>query len=90
MADIRVNSEGLYQFGKNLLDMANALSNNYSRVKAQTQTVNESWQDSENARFMDEFLNDAEIIFKVSDKMADYGNFIVRKASVLQQYEETR
>ena len=90
MADIRVNSEGLFQFGKNLLDMANALANNYSKVKAQAQSVNETWQDSENARFMDEFLQDAEVIYKISDKMAEYGNFIVRKATVLRQYEETR
>ena len=90
MADIRVNSEGLYEFGKNLLGMAGSLSNSYSKLKAQTQSVNESWKDRQNAEFMDKFLSDTEIIYKVSDKIAEYGNFILRQAARLQEYESGR
>jgi uncharacterized protein YukE len=87
---IRANSEELFQFSRNLKSMGEALTNNYNRLRAQVNRVNESWEDEENRRFMEDFLQKADFIYKIAEEMDIYGVFIDKKATRLQDYENTR
>ena len=87
---VRANSEELFRFSRNLKNMGDALTNNYNRLRSQVNQVNESWEDEENRRFMDDFLQKADFIYKIAEEMERYGVFIDKKATRLQEYENTR
>ena len=89
MADIRVNSQELYQFANSLTNTSSELSENYTKLKKQIERVNETWQDEQNAKFMDNFLSEAEVIYKIADKMLSYAGFVARKARALEPYESS-
>ncbi|MCC8186347.1 MAG: hypothetical protein LIP08_02235 [Bacteroides sp.] len=90
MAQVAADIEELYLFSRNLRDMAQELSDNYAQLRNQMIRVDDTWRDQDNREFMEDFMRQADLIFRIAEHMEEYGQFIHKKADALQLYRDTR
>lgn len=83
---IIANPDEIRSFASNLRNLSNDLIDCFAMARKQMHAVNETWQDRENARFMDEFERSLSSIEKIASQMQDYSSFLDRKVEQLEVY----
>lgn len=78
--------EDLELFEKNLKFMSELMDSKYRLLRSQIAQVNNSWQDRENAKFMEDFLPQADNVIKIAEQMMEYSRFVHRKIEALRLY----
>lgn len=80
----------LRQFGSKLNQAADACSNLFSHLNAETHKVCESWNDDKATKFMQAFEERKSEIDKLSQEMRDFSAYISRLADAADNYTNVR
>lgn len=91
MAKLGLNdTSDLRQFGSKLNQAADACSNLFSHLNAETHKVCESWNDDKATKFMQTFEERKSEIDKLSQEMRDFSAYISRLADAADNYTNVR
>lgn len=86
MSNVRADINELEIFEQHLRKASQSLSEDYARLRNHMARIDDSWKDRENRKFMEDFIPKADLIFKISEQMAEYSKFIRRKTEILKDY----
>lgn len=84
------NLDELRAFAAYLRNLGTGMADEFENARAQMISVNEGWNDVENARFMEEFEQSVGLIHQISEHMDRYSEFLLRKCDIIEQYLNTR
>lgn len=84
------NIDELRSFAGYLRNLGTGMADEFENARARMIAVNEGWNDTENARFMEEFEQSVSLIGSISEHMERYSDFLLRKCDIIEQYLNTR
>lgn len=91
LSDVGIrNIDDVRNFAAYLRNLGAGMSDEFENARARMITVNEGWDDVENARFMEEFEQSVNLIHRISEQMERYSEFIMRKVEIIDMYKSTR
>lgn len=84
------NVQELKQFGKDLGRLGEQLKATFHAAEQKMKNVCEGWNDNVNQKFMEAFSKDAKEIDQISERMAQFSQFIGKSSEILEMYQNNK
>lgn len=84
------NATELHQFSAKLNQAADACTNLFQHLNAETHRICETWQDDKATKFLQDFDVSKQEIDKISQQMRDFSGYVSRLAQRIDDYMNQR
>ena len=90
MSDVHGNPDEMRQFAFHLNKLAMDFRGLKDSTRAKMNYLNQSWRDKENSEFVQQFEQDVKPLDKLIDTAEKYSAFLKKKASKLDDFNNTK
>lgn len=90
MAQAIVDPAELRRFAHNLKHFASDLQNQLSVIRAQVNSLGQSWRDQEHEKFLEEFEQTVTVVNRFIEASNQHVPFLLRKAERVEEYLHQR
>lgn len=90
MSQVDGDPDEMRQFASHLNRLADEFRSLKDSTRAKMNHLNQSWRDEENSQFVEQFEQDVKPIDKLIQTAEEYSNFLIKKASTLDIYLNTK
>lgn len=88
MAQAIVDPQELRQFALMLKRFNASLSESSTRISQEIGRLGNSWRDQEHQKFASEFENDLKVLSRIVDSCEKHVPYLLRKAELIEQYQQ--